>query len=352
MERKKLFAGIDIGKLTLVVALSMNRGLQYGRRAEFANSPAGFNGMVSHVEAQRDGTKQVYAVSEATGVYGLAMVDYLLDNTDWQVCVINPFQIKRFRDTKLVRTKTDAVDAFNLAQYGLIYEPKPFIRPDPVIKELEVVLAAINAIMTILGQEERQYSTYQLRPIQNARMMALKEKRIRQARADLESLLKQSIRLATSNRTWKKHIELLCSIPGIGERTAICLLPTLLTLSPELPDCRKLVAYAGLDPVEKQSGISVRGRVRMSKRGNKWLRRALYMATLTAVRFNPVIKTLYDRNLAAGQPPKKAVVSCMPRLLRLVWGVYRNQRPFEVKLWGGLKDCEKRNNDFAQGVGE
>lgn len=145
------------------------------------------------------------------------------------------------------------------------------------------------------------------------------------------------MRLARGNPKVNQQIDLLCTIQGIGEKSAILLLPRLFIMSPVLSDCRKLLSYAGFVPEEKQSG-KFKGRVKMSKKGNAWMRRALYMPTLNATQHNPVIKILYERMLAAGQPKRKAVISCMPRLLRLIWGVFRHQEPFDVKKWGGTVD--------------
>lgn len=335
---KKLSVGIDIGKEALVVALSMEREQQIGKRADFGNRTGGFKKLKGFVEAKQSGARVVHAISESTGVYGLRLVDFLLEKTDWKVSVINPFQIKSFRDSRLVKTKTDASDAFELAQFGLIYDPPGFIPQEPEFKELEQILGGMVALQKIRFQEENQMGAYLLRPIQNPATMRMKAERIKQVKLDIANHLKEAVRVASQRPEVRRHIDLLCTIPGIGEQTAVCLLPKLITLSPAMPDCRKLISYAGLVPEEKQSGTSVRGRTKMSKKGNVWLRRALYMATLTAVRYNPVIKTLYERNIKAGQPKRKAVVSCMPRLLRLAWGVFRHQRPFEVKNWGGKVD--------------
>lgn len=335
----KLSVGIDIGKDTLVVALSSERERQLGKRADFANAPGGFKKLAAFVETQRNGFS-IHSVSEATGVYGLKLVDFLLGETDWKVSVMNPFQIKSFRDSRLVKTKTDATDAFELAQFGLMYDPPGFVPQEPEFKELEQIIGAMAGVQKIWNEERNQLHAYSFRPIKNPETMAMKVRRIEEAELDAGRLLQEAIRVASQRPEIRRYIDLLCTIPGIGEHSAVLLLPTLVKMSPAMPDCRKLLSYAGLVPQEKQSGTSVRGRTRMSKKGNVWVRRALYMPTLTAVRYNPVIRTLYLRMVAAGMPKKKAVVSCMPRLLRLAWGVFRHQRPFEVKNWGGTVDTK------------
>ncbi len=115
---------------------------------------------------------------------------------------------------------------------------------------------------------------------------------------------------------------------GIGEITAAWLLVT--TLKFTLCDTPEAVTgYAGLAPNERQSGTSVRGRTAIGHLGNGRLRRALYMATLSAAQYNPVIKTFYDRLRAAGKPMKVARCAAARKLLHIAWAVVTKERNFD-----------------------
>ena len=121
--------------------------------------------------------------------------------------------------------------------------------------------------------------------------------------------------------------DLLASSPGVGAQTASTVLAELPAVD-RVPTAQA-AAYAGLAPREFKSGASVRGRTRLSKAGNARLRKALYLPTLTAVRFNPVLEGFFDRLVAAGQPKMQAVGACMRKLVMLGYGVLKNRTPFD-----------------------
>ena len=122
--------------------------------------------------------------------------------------------------------------------------------------------------------------------------------------------------------------ELLVSISGVGSQTASTVLAELPRLD-RVPSAQVAAAYAGLSPREFRSGSSVRGRTRLSKSGNARLRKALYLPTLTAIRFNPVLKGFFDRLVAAGKPKMQAVGACMRKLVMICYGVLKNRQPFD-----------------------
>ena len=122
--------------------------------------------------------------------------------------------------------------------------------------------------------------------------------------------------------------DLLASVAGIGTQTAS-------TVLAELPErtagrsAQAAAAYAGLAPREYRSGSSVRKRTRLSKAGNARLRKALFLPTLTAIRFNPLLKGFFERLVAAGKPRMQAVGACMRKLVMLCYGVLKNRQPFD-----------------------
>src|SRR5437763_375509 len=129
--------------------------------------------------------------------------------------------------------------------------------------------------------------------------------------------------------------DLLVSVPGVGRQTAA-------TVQAELPEraagrsAQAAAAYAGLAPREFRSGSSVRKRTRLSKAGNARLRTALYLPTLTAIRFNPLLKGFFERLVAAGKPKMQAVGACMRKLVMLCYGVLKNRAPFDP-AWAAKK---------------
>jgi transposase len=120
---------------------------------------------------------------------------------------------------------------------------------------------------------------------------------------------------------------LLESIPGVGRQTATVILAELPAVE-RLPSAQSAAVYCGLSPREFTSGTSVRKKTRLSKAGNPRLRKALFLPTQTAVRFNPVLKGFFDRLVAAGKPKMQAVGARMRKLVMIAYGVLKNRAPF------------------------
>lgn len=148
--------------------------------------------------------------------------------------------------------------------------------------------------------------------------------------------LEQEIGQVLADGAWATTAAVLLATPGIGLVTTAWLLVGTLNFtvatSPE-----QLTAYVGLAPRPRESGMSVRGRARIGHRGNARLRTALYMATLSAARFNPTIKAFYQRLRAAGTPMKVARCAAARKLLHLAWALVRSQQPYRAlaELVGG-----------------
>ena len=121
---------------------------------------------------------------------------------------------------------------------------------------------------------------------------------------------------------------MLASIPGVGTADGVDRPGRAAGPRPGAA-AQAAAAYCGLSPREFKSGSSVRGRTRLSKAGNARLRKALYLPTLTAIRFNPVLKGFFDRLVAAGKPKMQAVGTCMRKLVMICYGVLKNRHPFD-----------------------
>lgn len=135
-----------------------------------------------------------------------------------------------------------------------------------------------------------------------------------------------------SHPTLKHKQQLLTSIPGIGEITANTLLSDMATT--RLASARQLAAHAGLVPQERQSGSSVRGKARLSKRGNARLRKALYWPAIVAMRANPLLRAFAERLRAAGKPTMLIIGALMRKLLHQAFGVLKSGRPFDPRYQG------------------
>ena len=153
------------------------------------------------------------------------------------------------------------------------------------------------------------------------------EETLRFLNQQIAALQSQIRQLVNRHRELRRDRDLLVSIPGIGEKTALWILAELRDVA-QFASASSAAAYAGLAPRQHRSGTSVHKRSHLSKAGNRNLRRALYMPAVTACRWNPLIKTLYERLLARGLTRMAAVGAAMRKLLMIAFGVLKNQRPF------------------------
>jgi transposase len=154
-----------------------------------------------------------------------------------------------------------------------------------------------------------------------ARTVRLLEREADKVRAEADALV-------AASATLRADRELLETIPGVGRQTAFAVLAELPAVA-QLPSAASAAAACGLAPREHRSGTSVKKRTRLSKAGNARLRKALYLPTLTAIRFNPLLQGFYERLVAAGKPKMQAVGACMRKLVMLCYGVLKNRAPFD-----------------------
>ncbi len=154
----------------------------------------------------------------------------------------------------------------------------------------------------------------------------------------IERLTQAAVEFVLSDPQLARRFELLLSIPGFGTTSALHTLAEL-TLLPADMDVRQWVAYAGLDPREYTSGTSVHKKVRISKAGNKHLRRALYMPALVAVQHQPHLRAFYEHLLARGKTKLQALVATMRKLLHAIFGMFKHDQLFEGNKVYALADA-------------
>ena len=239
---------------------------------------------------------------EATGNYWVALA-VTLHEAGYRVAVVNPRQAHHCAKAQLRRAKTDALDARDLAQLAAALQPAPWTPPPAVYHEVRQRLVARDGLLAMRTQARNQRHALLQWPVVVAAVRQHLDELI--AGCPLGASTGGSPRWrprsprCSSEGVWAEALACLTSAPGIGLVTASWLLVGTLNFAlcagPE-----SLTAYAGLAPVPRESGRSVRGRPTIGHDGNSRLRTALYMATLSAARYNPAIKAFYQRLRAAG----------------------------------------------------
>jgi transposase len=321
------FVGIDVSKATLDACLLTPDGK--AREQAFANDAAGHAALDAWADRHAGGAAAHFGM-EATGGYEDALATHL-HAAGRTVSVVNPTRIKYAGVMRGRGNKTDKADARLIAAYTRDQRPPAWRPPTPEVRELQALVRRRDDLRALAAHEKARLDAPLLTPAARrsvARVIKLLAKEADAMQAAAAALIAATPALAADR-------ELLVSIAGVGEQTASTVLAELPALD-RVPSAQAAAAYAGLSPREFKSGSSVRGRTRLSKSGNARLRKALYLPTLTAIRFNPVLASFFARLVAAGKPKMQAVGACMRKLVMICYGVLKNRKPFDPE-WASKK---------------
>jgi transposase len=315
-----VWAGIDVSARELVVAIQGQGPVQI-----FANTRSGHQQLIGWL--RRQGTC-VRACLEASGNYSLDVALALAAQPGMELGVANPRLARRFAESLGKRSKTDPVDARMLAEFAA---RMPFVRwqaPRRTALQLRSLVRTIAALTHIATQQKNREHAVEasavLAPVV-ARELARHTRYLEQRMAKLRQ---QAQRIVQRDPELQRRWQHLLSVPGIGEVSALQILGELAVLPPTL-DARQWVAQCGLDPKRYQSGSSVQARPRISKAGNHYLRAALYMPALVAVRCDAAAGYFYRRLQERGKAKLSSLVAVMRKLLHGIYGMFRHHQNYD-----------------------
>lgn len=321
-QQSKVFCGIDVSAATLAVAvIEPDRPL---RQRQFSNRASGHKALIGWLGKYR---ARVRVSLEATGIYSLDLALALHAAPHIELAVLNPKMANRFAQT-LRRSKTDAADAMVLAEYS---QRMPFLAWTPPSLNGLRLRAVGRHIAALVAQHARDLNRLHAAESSRAvpgcvlqdlkRSLALLERRIVKMRRAAMELIRADAEI-------DQRFRLLTGMPGIAETSAVAILGELVLLSPHLT-ARQWVAHSGLDPVHQDSGTSVHKRSRISRAGNRHLRRALYMPALAAVRWDPHMKAFYEALQQRHKTKLQAIIAVARKLLHAIYGIFRSRTPYD-----------------------
>lgn len=305
------FAGIDVSKDRLDVHLRPS-----GRGFAVPRDGPGLEQLLARLRQ----VAPALVVLEATGGFEVT-VAAAIAGAGLPLAVVNPRQIRDFARATGRLAKTDRLDAEAIALFAERIRPEPRPLPDAEARGLAELVARRRQIVEMIGMEGNRRR--QARSPQVARTIAATLRVLEAQLAELDRDIDDAVR---SSPAWREADNLLQSVPGIGNiasRTLIAEMPELGHL-----DRREAAALIGVAPVNRDSG-QMRGH-RAIAGGRTAVRNVLFMATLAAVRWNPVIKAHYRRMLGRGRPKKVALVACMRRLLAILNAIIRTGQPWRA----------------------
>jgi len=320
----QLFVGIDIAAATFTAAWSCSDA-SISPAHTYHQTPHGFAALQTRLATSNVLPAETLVVMEATGSYWVALA-VTLHTAGYRVSVINPLGAHHFAKAQLRRAKTDALDAQDLCRLAAL-RPPVWTPPPAVYHEVRQRLLVRDGLVTMRQQARNQRHALSQWPV----VVAGAAEQLTAVIADMDAriaMLEGEIAVVLEASDWAESLGYLTSAPGIGLLTAAWLLVATVNFTPgETPEA--VVAYAGLAPVPRQSGTSVRGVAQIGHSGNGRLRTAAYLATRSAVRDNPMLRVFYQRLRAAGKPVKVARCAAARKLLRLAWALVTKHQHFD-----------------------
>lgn len=308
----EVYVGIDVSKDDLDLAVLSKRSV-----VQFANTKKGLARLVRHLKP----LQPKFIVVEATGGYEEALVLALFE-AGLPVALVSPQRVRQYARAKGLLAKTDQIDAQLLADYGKHIQPRLFVGKSEERRRLSALVGRRNQLNEMLQAEKNRLRTMQ------SEIKDSLETVITCLQEQLRALTEQIEQFMQAHPEFQKQEQLLRTAKSIGPVTAATLLADL----PELGqlDRKQIAALVGVAPMNHDSGRK-RG-YRKTKGGRPDVRRALYMATLTGIRYNPILQPQYDQLVKRGKEKKVAITACMRKMLTILNAMLRDQQPFRLTV--------------------
>lgn len=310
------YIGIDVSKATFVVAYSSAKG---SKTKSFKNTVKGIHEFIQTLSAGEH-----HCVMEATGNYS-ALLIYLLSKAGITVSLENPLKIKNFARTMLSVTKTDEADARLIALYGEKMQPAPYKLRNDSLLTLKQKRTVIRQFKKQLVATKNLKGSMAVLPFFDPKCRKAIEKTIEFLEKQIKGLEEELACLAQNE--YKKQMELLTSIKGIGITLATALIITTGGFT-YFDNAKQLTRYLGLSPTYQQSGTSVHVKGRINRNGDSVLRSQLYVAAFSSLRCNAECRACFERLRSHGKPGKVAVIAVANKLIRQAFAIVTQEKPY------------------------
>lgn len=296
-----------------------------GEVAKFDNDIAGFRKLRNYITKGR--VQQVRVVLEATGSYHLDLACHIDDHKKCAVMVVNPRVAKAFQAANGGRAKTDKVDAVALMNFAQRMDFKPWTRPSDQNMELRATSRYVDQLVKTQTRLKNQLEAARATKTTPRWVVDGLAHQLEHTEAWVAAAKQKLVETAQANPDHAESMDLLDSIPGVAEQSAAQLVAEYAFLDPNMTS-KQITAWAGLDPLPRESGTSVRGRRGMSKRGNARVRRILFMCAQTAAR-KGAMNDLKERVAARSGKKMIGVGAVMRKMLIVSWAMYRTRQPWD-----------------------
>ena len=261
-------------------------------------------------------------IFEPTGVYSLYLKEFCAENSI-KAYIVNPKKSHNFTRALGKRSKTDKIDARILYQFHKLIDLK-----DIKIPKIDQQAKALASYLTSyeFALKQRVSLSNHLESLRDKNLIALLKKDLKRAKKLEDKIFNDILEYVSKNQNLKEDYQRLLTISGVGDKTAIALLTLFKTY--QGTNRAQITALAGLDPVRRESGTSVKGKVKISKNGKGIYRKIFYLPTICATVHNQKIRVFYQRLLAHHKIKKLAVIASMRKILLIAHAMYRDKTEY------------------------
>lgn len=326
--KKKCFIGVDISKDVLDVSILNEDDPKAVMHFQITNDFKGFNKLLLFLQKKKISPKECAFCMEHTGTYGLLFFAWL-SQQDILFCVESGLHIKR--SLGITRGKNDKVDAERIAEYACTHKSKlkPFQMPSTLMVRIKQLLTYREQIVRLrsgLKNSLKSHKQYQmLSGLGNITQEI--EQQINEQDQIIKRIEKQLLEVIKSDHQLKKNYSLATSVKGIGLIIAAAMITTTNNFE-SFGNGRKYACYAGIAPFEYSSGSSIRGKNKVSPLGNRRVKTLLTNGANTAIKWDPQLKTYYNRKREEGKDHKLIVNAISCKLVNRVFAVVKRQTPY------------------------
>lgn len=322
--------GIDVAQDELVCVVGVllkDLRVSLKSRKAFGNRDSGFKACKKWAESFTETSPGLLYVMEATGVYHERFAHWLVGQGQ-QIAIVLPNKISNYMRTLTIKTITDNTAAEAIAQFGLERKLDAWAPPKPIFRTLKQLTRERDQIVAervVISNQIHAESAGAFPNTSSLKRLTARKKLLDKQEQEIKNEIHLLIK---TDPELKENINYMTSIPGVGELTATIVLAE--TNGFELVrNKRQLVSYAGLDVREKQSGTSVKGKPRISKKGNRNLRKAMHLPALAAIRHCSLYKNNFARLVGRHGIKMKAAVAVQRKLLELMYILYNTKTTFD-----------------------
>lgn len=293
---------------------------------KFSNDLSGFKKFLKWALSNKaSNSLDLTFVMEVTGVYHENLAHFL-HSKGYKVVIVLPNKIRNFARSLETKSKTDPIDAMVITRFALERKLMPWTPPEPFIANIKALSREYHSLKSMSTDIKNQIHAKEYAHFNDKDIIKRKRRLLKELDTQIKEILDQILKLINSNSLLAEKLIKMKTIKGVGDITIITVLAETNCFE-HVRNLNQLISFAGLDVVLNDSGKK-KGKTSISKKGNKFIRKALFMPALTACRYNNKLKDVFIRLVSKGKNKKAAFIAIARKLLVLIFTIWKNDTVF------------------------